>query len=103
MGGARLRTELLFGRRLPRDQVLCSAVPANGPSIAAVVTAAAEPSVALAAAPLAKPAAPLAKPAAAEPSVALAAAPLAAASAAAAAANAASGLAVGREPKPPRQ
>ena len=44
MGGARLWTELLFGRRLPREGVLCGAVPA---AAAAAVAAATAPLVAV--------------------------------------------------------
>jgi len=37
MGGARLWTELLFGKRQARDQVLCGAIPAAAqPAVAAV-------------------------------------------------------------------
>ena len=57
MGGARLWTELLFGRRLPRDRVLCGAVSA---AATAAVTAAVSVSVSISAAAFAATAAGLA-------------------------------------------
>ena len=47
MGGARLRTELLFGRRLRRVHIFCGTVPA---AALAALTAATAAAVALAAA-----------------------------------------------------
>ena len=64
MGGARLWTGLLFAQRLPRDHVLCGAVPAAG----VVAVAALLASVAA----VAQPAAAVAQPAVAEPAAAVA-------------------------------
>ena len=79
MGGSRLWTELLFGRRLSRDQVFCGAVPAASIAAASIATIAAALAAAGAALAATSPAAALAAALAANSSSTAALAALAAA------------------------